>query len=78
MGNRIIRAIEWLLLDFEERMVTFMIWLCWICGITADDVERCRDQAKGSVGPSSMIIKPRFPPEPKLPDRTAAPPKRRS
>lgn len=78
MGNRIIRAIEWLLLDFEERMVTFMIWLCWICGITTDEVERYRERHKGDVGPASMTNNPRFPPEPRLPSRTAPHSKRRS
>ena len=78
MGNRIIRGIEWLLLDFEERMVTFMIWLCWILGITTDDVERFREQQKGKTGPSSMSHDPRFPPEPRLPSKTTPLPKRGS
>ncbi len=78
MGERILRAIEWLLLDFEARMVNFMVWLCWICGITTDEVERFRDRQKGDVGPASMTHKPRFPPEPRLPPRTAPLPKRKS
>ena len=49
MGNRIIRGIEWLLLDFEERMVTFMIWLCWILGITTDEVERYREMERAGL-----------------------------
>ena len=64
MGNRIIRAIEWLLLEFEARMVTYMIWLCWICGITSDQVERVREQQKVSLGPATMTHKPDNPPEP--------------
>ena len=71
MGDRIVRAIEWLLLDFEARMVTFMVWLCWILGITTDEVERFRDQQKSGVGPASMTNNPRFPPEPRLPSMTA-------
>ena len=78
MGERIVRAIEWLLLGLEARMVTFLIWVCWICDITSDSVERHRDQQKGNVGPSSMINNPRFPPEPLLPSRTTPPPKRTS
>ena len=76
MGDRIVRAIGWLLLDFEARMVTLMIWLCWICGITTDEVERFRDQQKGDVGRTSMSNNPRFPPEPRLPSKTAPLPKR--
>ena len=76
MGDRIVRAIVWLLLDVEARMVTFMIFLCWICGITSDEVERYRDQHKGDVGPASMTNNPRFPPEPRLPPKTAPRPKR--
>lgn len=64
MGSRIIRAIEWLLLEFEARMVTYMIWLCWICGITSDQVERVREQQKVSLGPATMNHKPDNPPEP--------------
>ena len=78
MGDRIVRAIEWLLLDFEARMVTFMTWLCWILGITTDEVERFRDQQKGDVGATSMPHNPRFPPEPRLPPKTAPLPKRKS
>ncbi len=72
MGKRIIRAIEWLLLDFEERMVTFMVWLCWILGITTDEVERFRERQKGSTGPAPIAHNPRFPPEPQMPTKTAA------
>lgn len=78
MGERILRVIEGLLLGFEARMVTFMVWLCWICGISTDEVERFRDQQKGDVGPAPTITKPRFPPEPRLPPRTAPVPKRKS
>ena len=78
MGDRIVRAIEWLLLGFEARMVAFMAWLCWILGITTDEVERFRDQQKGDVGTTSMTHNPRFPPEPRLPSKTAPRPKRRS
>ncbi len=76
MGERIVRAIGWLLLGLEARMVTLLTWLCWICGITSDDVERFRDQQKGDVGPTSMTNNPRFPPEPRLPSKTAPLPKR--
>lgn len=76
MGDRMVRAIESLLLRFEARMVTFMVWLCWICGITSDEVERCRDQQKDDIGPASMTNNPRFPPEPRLPSRRAPLPKR--
>ncbi len=72
MGKRFIRAIEWLLLDFEERMVTFMVWLCWILGITTDEVEAYRERQKGSTGPAPIAHKPRFPPEPQMPTRTAS------
>ena len=65
MGERIIKAIGWLLLEFEARMVTFMIWLCWICGITSDDVERVRDGKKSDGGGASTTNKPRLPPEPR-------------
>ena len=58
MGGKIIRAIEWLLMEFEARMITLLIWLCWICGITSDDVERVRDQKKGKTDPSSMTNNP--------------------
>ncbi len=78
MGDRIVRAIEWLLLGFETRLVTFMVWLCWICGVTTDEVERFRDQQKGDAGRASMTPNPRFPPEPQLPSRTAPLPKRKS
>ncbi len=78
MGDRIVRAIEGLLLDFEAWMVTVLVWLCWICGITSDEVERFRDQQKGDVGPTSITHNPRFPPEPRLPSRTAPLPKRKS
>ena len=78
MGDRIVRAIEWLLLDFEARMVTLMVWLCRICGITSDEVERFRDQQEGDAGPTSMTPNPRFPPEPRLPPKKGPLPKRRS
>ncbi len=67
MGGRIIKGIEWLLLEFEARLVTFMIWLCWICGITSDDVERVRDQKKGKTGPSSMTNNPTMTNNPQVP-----------
>ncbi len=78
MGDRIVRAIEWLLLGFEARLVTFMVWLCWICGVTTDEVERFRDPQKGDAGRASMTPNPRVPPEPRLPSRTAPDPKRKS
>ena len=78
MGERIVRAIGWLLLGFEARMVTFMGWMCKICGVTTDEVEHFRDRQKGDVGPTSTTHNPRFPPEPRLPSRTAPLPKRRS
>ena len=78
MGDRIVRAIEWLLLGFEARMVTFMVWLCRICGVTTDEIESYRERHKGDVGPASTTHKPRFPPEPRLPSRTAPPPKRKT
>ena len=49
MGDRIVGAIEWLLLGFEARLITFMVWLCWVLGITTDEVERFRDQQKGNL-----------------------------
>ncbi len=64
VGKRIIRAIEWLLLEFEARMITLMIWICWICGITSDQVEQAREQNKDAVGPASMTNNPDNPPEP--------------
>ena len=64
MGSRIIRAIEWLLMEFEARMITLMIWICWICGITSDQVEQFRERQKGALGPASMTNKPDNPPEP--------------
>ncbi len=72
------RLIEGLLLGFEARMVTLMVWLCRICGITTDEVERFRDRQKGDGAPPSMTPNPRFPPEPRLPPRKAPLPKRRS
>ncbi len=78
MGERLLRAIEWLLLGFEARMVTLLSWICRICGITTDEVERYREQQKGDSGPAPISHKPSFPPEPRLPSRTAPPPKRRS
>ncbi len=75
MGERIVRAIERGLLNFEGWMVTLMIWTCRLCGVTTDAVERFREQQKGDVGPASTTHKPRFPPEPRLPSRTAPPPK---
>ncbi len=78
MGERIVRAIEWLLLGLEAWLVTFMIWLCWICGVTSDEVERFRDRQKGDAGPTSMTRNPRFPPEPRLPSKRAPLPKRMS
>ena len=78
MGERIVRAIEWLLLGLEARLVTLMIWLCRICGITTDEVQRARDQQEGDVGPASMSNNPRVPPEPRLPSKTAPLPKRMS
>lgn len=76
MGDRIVRAIEWLLLGFEAWMITLMIWLCRICGVTTDEVERFRERQKGDDGPASIAHDPHFPPEPRLPPRTAPPPKR--
>ena len=61
MGERIIRAIEWLLLEFEARMVTLMIWICWICGITSEQVEDVRARQKGA--PATMTNQPDNPPE---------------
>ncbi len=78
MGERILRVIEWLLLGLEAWMVTLMIGLCRILGITSDEVERFRDQQKGNGGSASMTPNPRFPPEPRLPSKTAPLPKRRS
>ena len=60
MGGKIIRVIEWLLMEFEARMITLLIWLCWICGITSDEVERFRAQQDGDSG--AMTKNPRFPP----------------
>ncbi len=71
MGDRIVLALEWLLLGFEARLITFMVLLCRILGITTDEVERFRDQQKGNLGPTPMIHDPRFPPEPRLPSKTA-------
>ena len=76
MGERIVLAIVWLLLKLEARMVTFMIWLCWIFGITSDDVDRFRDQHKGDARPTSVTNNPRFPPEPRLPSKIVPLPKR--
>ena len=78
MGERLLRAIEWLLLDFEARMVTVLSWICRICGITTDELERYREQQKGDVGAAPITHKTHFPPEPRLPPRTAPPPKRKS
>ncbi len=64
MGKRIIKAIEWLLLEFEARMVTLMIWLCWVLGITSDDVERTRAKQNVDVGPATMTKNPQLPPDP--------------
>ena len=58
MGKRIIKAIEWLLLEFEARMITLMIWVCWICGITSDDVERTRDEQNVDSRPATTINNP--------------------
>ncbi len=77
MGDRIVRAIEWLLLGFEARMVTLMVWLCRICGVTTDEVERFRDRQKGDGGSPSLTPNPRFPPGPRGAPREAARPKRR-
>ncbi len=71
MGQRIVHAIGWLLLQFEARMVTLMIWLCWICGITTDEVERARDKQKHLDGPASMTDNPQPPAEPRLSSKTA-------
>ncbi len=76
MGDRIVRAIEWLLFGLEARLASLLIWLCRICGVTPDEIERARDQQKGNVGPASMTNNPRFPPEPRLPSKTAPVPKR--
>ena len=59
MGDRIVRGIGWLLLEFEARMITLMIWMCWICGITSDDVERVRDGQKSTTGAAPMTNVPR-------------------
>ncbi len=64
MDKRIIKAIEWLLLEFEARMITLMIWVCWICGITSDDVERVRDEQNVDSGPATMINNPQRSPDP--------------
>ena len=63
MGEKFIHAIEWLLLEFEARMVTLMIWLCWICGITSDQVERAREEQNRALGAASMTNKPDNPPD---------------
>ena len=73
MGGRIIKGIEWLLMEFEARLVTFMIWLCWICGITSDDVERARDQKKGKTGPSTMTNNPTMTEHPTMTDNPQVP-----
>ncbi len=78
MGDRIVRAIEWLLLGFEARMVALLVWMCRILGVTTDEVERFREQQKGDAGTTSTTPNPRFPPEPRLPPRKAPLPKRRS
>ncbi len=67
MGGRLIKAIEWLLLEFEARMITFMIWLCWILGITSDEVEHFREQHKAKLGPSLTTNIPPVSPEPRKP-----------
>ena len=69
MGGKIIRAIEWLLMEFEARMITLLIWLCRLCGITSDEVERFRAQQNGDSG--AITKNPRVSPEPRLPAKTA-------
>lgn len=78
MGDRIVRAIEWLLMGFEARMVTLMVWMCRVLGVTTDEIESYRERQKGKLGPASTAHDPRFPPEPRLPSRTAPTPKRKS
>ena len=70
MGEKIINAIGWLLLEFEARMVTFMIWLCWLCGISSDDVERVRHERNKDTGAASMTNDPPTPDEPRRPSKT--------
>ncbi len=71
MGQRIVNAIGWLLMEFEARMVTLMIWLCWICGITTDEIKRVRDEQDHRHGPAPRNDNRQLPPEPRLPSKTA-------
>ena len=74
MGGRIIDAIGWLLLEFEARMVTLMVWLCWVLGITSDEVEHFRDwqQKKVKTRPATITNNPPVPPEPSQPPQPSA------
>lgn len=78
MGERILRVIEWLLLGLEAWMVSLMVWVCRILGVTSDEVELFRERQKDDAEPPSMTPNPRFPPEPRLPSKRAPRPKRRS
>ena len=71
MGGRFIKAIEWLLMDFEARMVTFMIWLCWVCGITSDEVARVREAQNAKVERASKTNNSKLTPEPRQPPSTS-------
>lgn len=64
MGNRFIDAIGSLLLEFEARMVTSLIWICWICGITTDEIERVREQQLKRVSSPSHTSAAKSPVEP--------------
>lgn len=64
MGRKIILAIEWLMLELEARLANALVWMCWACGITSDDVERARDAQKRTGRPIVMPRNRNLPPEP--------------
>ncbi|MFP6745208.1 MAG: hypothetical protein VCB77_08500 [Alphaproteobacteria bacterium] len=64
MGRKIILAIEWLMLELEARLANVLVWICWFCGITSDDVERARDEQKRTGRTVVMPKNPHHPPEP--------------
>ncbi|MFP6741933.1 MAG: hypothetical protein VCD33_09960 [Alphaproteobacteria bacterium] len=66
MGRKIILAIEDFMLALESRMANALVWVCWACGISSDDVERVREAQKKTGRTVVMPTNPHHPPQPKI------------
>jgi hypothetical protein len=66
MGRNIILAIERFMLGLEARMANALVWVCWVCGISSDDVERVRDEQNKAGRTVTMPTNRHHPPQPKI------------